>query len=253
MIKRISVILCLLIFICAGCGTDSKNTSTDKKQTKTSATDILNKPLTKSELEDLKRDSEKYLLTHPDNINHKLKIKMVDFYLKNGGSPSEQQIINDVENLKNELKKQAKEEADAKAKQAKQEQAQIFQYSNFTLQHNYNPVLPYNGIKMSFVVQNVSNSQQTLRLSDFVLKKQGSNTILPQKALRKYTGIARNPDNPDFSDYDRDLNQREMYPGDRFLVKIEFWEQHDIIRSLEGWQMFHNYQNNMKAVVSLHD
>ena len=249
-----------MIFICAGCGSEQKNASTEKtvstekQKTDPTVTDLLNKPLTKTELEEERRDSEKYLLTHPDNINHKLKLQVIDYYLENGGSPSEKQILTEMNNLKNELKKQAQEKAqsEAKAKQER-EQAQIFQYSNFTLQHKYDPILPYNGIKMSFVVQNVSNTQQTLRLSDFALRKQGSNTIAPNKALRGHSGIARNPDNPDFSDYDTDLNQRVMYPGDRFLVKIEFWEQHDIIRSLEGWQMFHNYKNSARPVVSLRD
>ena len=249
--KGIAVLVCLIV-LCAGCGADSKNQTDGNNKSKTSVSNILNKPLNRAELENLRRDSEEYLKQHPDNLNHKIKIDVIDYHLKRDESVSEQEILDEVEHYKNHLAKQVKERAAAEQK-AKQENVQVFQYSNFTLNHNYDPVLPYNGIKMSFVVQNISNSTQTLRLSDFVLKKPGSNTILPQEALRKYTGIARNPDNPDFTDYDRDLNQREMYPGDRFLVKIEFWEQHDIIRSLEGWQMFHNYQNNMNLVVSLHD
>lgn len=150
------------------------------------------------------------------------------------------------------------EQAEAQRRQKeevkrRQEIANVFQYSDFTLYHKYNEIIPYNGIKMSFVVQNNSSSVQLLRLSDFVLQKKGNNTILPEKALRGYTGIARNPDNPDFSEYDNVLNQREMYPGDRFFIKIEFWEQRELIRSLEGWTLVHMYNNNVKNICTLHD
>uniref|UniRef100_UPI0023F57806 hypothetical protein n=1 Tax=Anaerovibrio lipolyticus TaxID=82374 RepID=UPI0023F57806 len=98
-----------------------------------------------------------------------------------------------------------------------------------------------------------SNRNQTLRLQDFVLKKQGSNAVRPETALRNHTGIARNPANPDFSDSTSELNAREMFPGDRFLVKIEFWEQTELIKSLEGWQLFYVNNNSSKAICSLHD
>lgn len=140
-----------------------------------------------------------------------------------------------------------------KAERERQDAVNVFQFSEFALSHEYNQVLPYNGIKMSFVVQNTSNRNQTLRLRDFVLKKQGSNTVRPETALRNHTGIARNPANPDFSDSKSDLNEREMFPGDRFLVKIEFWEQTELIKSLEGWQLFYVNNNGSKAICSLHD
>ncbi|SEA20433.1 hypothetical protein [Selenomonas ruminantium] len=152
-------------------------------------------------------------------------------------------------------KRQEQEEAKRlqEEEKKKQESANVFQYSNFTLYHEYNDIIPYNGIKMSFVVSNNSNSVQILRLSDFVLRKKGCNTILPEKALRGYTGIAKNPDNPDFSEYDNVLNQREIYPGDSFLVKIEFWEQREIIRSLEGWCLAYKSSDGIKNICNLHD
>ena len=249
---KIIAILVSLFLLCTGCGSDTKNSSSGNVGKKTSVTDVLNKPLNRVELENLRRDSEKYLAQHPDNLNHKMKIDVIDYHLKRDESVSEQQIIDEVEQYKNHLAKQVKEQVAAEQK-AKQENMQVFQYSNFTLNHNYDPVLPYNGIEISFVVQNTSDSTQTLRLSDFILQKPGSNTILPQEALRKYTGIARNPDNPDFTDYDKDLNQREMYPGDRFLVKIEFWEQRELIRSMEGWCLVHRYKDKARNICSLHD
>lgn len=248
--RCIAILLCLVI-LCAGCGSNSKNVPNKKEQANMSVQDILNKPLSKAELENLRQDSAAYLKTHPDNINHKIKIKVIEQHIKRNESPSEQQIMNEVENIKREIAAQEKQKA-AEEKR-RQEAANVFQYSDFTLEHRYEQVIPYNGIKMSFVVQNVSNSIQTLRLKDFVLKKTGSNTILPETALRGYTGIARNPENPDFSDYKDALNQREMYPGDRFLVKIEFWEQRELIRSMEGWYLVHMYQNNARTLTTLHD
>ena len=247
--RYIVVLLCIVI-LCAGCGSDSRNTSNGKSQANTSAQDILDKPLSKAELEAERQDSIDYLKTHPDNINHKLKIEVVEQHIMRNESPSVRQILYEVENIKRAM---AQEQQKAAEEKKRQEAANVFQYSDFTLEHRYDPVLPYNGIKMSFVVQNVSNSVQTLRLKDFVLKKNGSNTILPEKALRGYTGIARNPNNPDFSDYASALNQREMYPGDSFLVKIEFWEQRELIRSLEGWYLVHLYQNGARNLTSLHD
>lgn len=170
---------------------------------------------------------------------------------------NEQQRIEALEQqrIAEEQRRQAEEQKlrQAMAEEQKRQAANAFQYTNMTLSHSYNEILPYNGIKMSFVVQNTSDSVQTLRLSDFVLKKDGSNTILPEKALRGHTGIARNPENPDFSDYENELNQREMYPGDRFFVKIEFWEQRELIKSLEGWHLVQMYQNNTRNIASLHD
>lgn len=248
--KGIVILLCLAV-LCTGCGSDSRNTQREKEQVNMSAQDILNKPLSKAELENLRQDSAAYLKTHPDNINHKIKIKVIEQHINRNDAPSEQQILNEVENIKREIAAQEKQKA-AEEKR-RQEAANVFQYSDFTLEHRYEQVIPYNGIKMSFVVQNVSNSVQTLRLKDFVLKKTGSNTILPETALRGHTGIARNPENPDFSDYKDALNQREMYPGDRFLVKIEFWEQRELIRSMEGWYLVHMYQNNARTLTTLHD
>lgn len=146
-----------------------------------------------------------------------------------------------------------KREQERAEKERKQRETNVFEYSNFTLAHNYDEVLPYNGIKMSFVIKNTSDSIQTVRLKDFILQKSGSNTILPEKPLRGYRGIARNPENPDLSDSDSELRQREMYPGDRFLVKIEFWEQRDLIRSMEGWNLVHMYNNNARTICTLHD
>ena len=151
-----------------------------------------------------------------------------------------------------------KEQEEIKRKQEENEKKRqkavnFFQYSDFKLYHEYNGNIPYNGVKMSFVVQNNSDSVQIVRLSDFVLQKKGSNTILPEKALRGHWGIAKNPENPDFSEYDNVLNQREIYPGDRFLVKIEFWEQRELIRSLEGWNLVHMYNGKNKVICKLQD
>lgn len=247
--KGIVILLCLAV-LCTGCGSDFRNTQREKEQVNMSAQDILNKPLSKAELENLRQDSAAYLKTHPDNINHQIKVDVIDQHIKRNDTPSESQILQEVERIKREITQERQKAAEEKRRQ---EAANVFQYSDFTLEHSYIKALPYNGIKMSFVVQNVSNNVQTLRLKDFVLKKSGSNTILPEKALREFTGIARNPDNPDFSDYESSLNQREMYPGDRFLVKIEFWEQRDLIQSMEGWYLVHMYQNNAKNIVTLHD
>lgn len=224
-----------------------------------SAEDILNKPLSKSDLEAMRQDSLSYLKEHPDNDNHKIKVALIEYHLKNNESPSEKQIMREIEDLKIMLKQKQMDEAEAKKKQEeaeakrRQAEANVFQYSNFTLEHSYNEILPYNAVKMTFVVKNTSDSVQTLRLKDFVLQKEGSNTILPEKALQGYRGIARNPENPDLSDYETELSQREMYPGDRFLVKIEFWEQKELIRSLEGWHLVHMRQNGARSIVTLHD
>ncbi|MBR1759942.1 MAG: hypothetical protein IJ741_02025 [Schwartzia sp.] len=247
--KSIALLLCVLIF-CTGCGSDSRNTQKKKEQVNMSAQDILNKPLSKAELENLRQDSAAYLKTYPDNINHKVKIQVLEQHIAKNDFPSEGQIMLEVENAKRMVEQKRQEEAEAKKRQ---EAANVFQYSDFTLEHQYNRIIAYNGIKMSFVVQNVSNRVQTLRLKDFILKKSGSNTISPETALRNHTGIARNPENPDFSDYESELNQREMYPGDRFLVKIEFWEQRELIRSMEGWYLVHVYQNNARTLTTLHD
>ena len=247
--RGIALLLCLLI-LCAGCGSNSRNTSNKKEQDSMSAQDILNKPLNRAELENIRQESVTYLETHPDNINHQIKIDVIDQHIRRNDTLSERQILQEVERIKREITQEQQKTAEEKRRQ---EAANIFQYSDFTLQHSYIKALPYNGIQMSFVVQNVSNNVQTLRLKDFVLKKSGSNTIIPETALRGSTGIARNPDNPDFSDYENSLNQREMYPGDRFLVKIEFWEQRELIHSMEGWYLVHMYQNNERNIATLHD
>lgn len=249
MCQYVAILLCLAI-LCSGCTSDKKNTSSGKINTQMSTSDVLNRPLSKAELEDLRQDSVAYLKIHPDDFYHQLKIAVIDEHIKRNDSPSKNQITSEIENLNREMAQRKQKEDEAKKIQAER---QLFQYSNFTLEHSYNEVLPYNGIKMSFVVQNTSDSVQTLRLSDFVLRKEGSNTVLPESALRNYTGIARNPSNPDFSDYDRDLNQREMYPGDRFFIKIEFWEQRELIRSMEGWCLVHRYKDKARNICSLHD
>ena len=59
------------------------------------------------------------------------------------------------------------------------------------------------------------------------------------------------PSNPDFSEYDNTLNEREMYPGDSFFVKIEFWEQRELIKSLEGWYLVHMNKNNANKICKL--
>ena len=74
-----------------------------------------------------------------------------------------------------------KEQEEIKRKQEENEKKRqkavnFFQYSDFKLYHEYNGNIPYNGVKMSFVVQNNSDSVQIVRLSDFVLQKKGSNT-----------------------------------------------------------------------------
>lgn len=254
--KILAILLCLVI-LCTGCGSDSKKSSNGKGNGQISTEDILNKPLTQSELEAMRQDSLSYLQKHPDNDNHKIKVALIEYHLKNNESPSENQIMREIEDYKVKLKQKQRDEAEAKKKQEeaeakrRQAEANIFQFSNFTLDHRYNEILPYNAVKMTFVVKNTSDSVQTLRLKDFVLQKEGSNTILPEDALRNHTGIAKNPSNPDFSEYDSILNQRDMYPGDSFFVKIEFWEQRELIKSLEGWYLVHMNKNNANKICKL--
>lgn len=153
-----------------------------------------------------------------------------------------------------EKEKQEREQRERERREREErEAANIFAYSNYTLSHTYIKEIPYNSIKISFIVQNTSNKVQRLRLRDFVLRKEGYNTISPEEAMRNYTGIARNPENPDFSDYEKDLNEREMFPGDRFMVNIEFWEDAEVIRSLEGWTLYHMYDGKAKPLGSLQD
>ena len=116
----------------------------------------------------------------------------------------------------------------------------------------YDKVMPYNGVYVSCIVENVSKEKQELHFNRFVMKKEGRNVVKPEKPLKGFNGIAGTPNNPDFSEV---KSSQVLYPGDNVLVKMEFWEQNALIKSLEGWGLYYEYdsQGNLRKIANFTD
>ena len=113
-------------------------------------------------------------------------------------------------------------------------------------------VTPYNGVYVSCIVENVSKEKQELHFNRFVMKKEGRNVAKPEKTLNGFNGIASNPNNPDFSEV---KSSQVLYHGDKVLVKMEFWEQNALIKSLEGGSLYYEYdsQGNLRKIANFKD
>lgn len=112
--------------------------------------------------------------------------------------------------------------------------------------------MPYNGVYVSCIVENVSKEKQELRFNRFVMKKEGRNVVKHEKPLKGFNGIASNPNNPDFSEV---KSSQVLYHGDKVLVKMEFWEQNALIKSLEGGSLYYEYdsQGNLRKIANFKD
>lgn len=163
---------------------------------------------------------------------------------------AKQSVEKTQQNSKNE--KQAQEKKKQAAEAARKDQANCFKYTVTSLKHKYDKAMPYNGIYVSCIVENVSKEKQELHFNRFALKKEGRNVVKPEKPLKGFNGIANNPDKPDFSE---EKSSKILYPGDKVLVKMEFWEQNALIKSLEGWALYYEYdrQGNMRKIANFKD
>ena len=249
LLRIVIVLLCVIIFT-AGCDSEKKST-TNKQNTQMSTEEILNKPLSKEELEGLRQDSLAYLREHPDNINHKLKLEVIDDYIKRNGTPSEQQIMNDVENIKRRMENEKRQAAESERQRQAASQQQLENNNRLPLEFGDWQVerfpSEYLTIEVRFTVTNTSERKISLSSSDFVARKEGYNTAkvgYPGGGMRISTDVNKPLyiKDPPFT----------LYPGDKVAAFMIF-QTGVRLDSAAGWKVFYEYNGNLIPILSITD